>query len=136
MDADRGRSTAYTAMPAVAHTARYEPANTGTACTPSAWTRLMTAGAAPGSIAAIIAAHTTRNTPNGPTLVATPMSIPFICQTTTTQQAAAGPSVTVSAATLVAVLAPAGAAGRETGPAPAGAPARRPTARRRQDPSP
>jgi hypothetical protein len=97
----------------------------------------MTAGAAPGGIiAAIIAAHTARNTPNGPTLVAIPMSIPFICQTAATQQAAAGPSVTVSAASVVAVLAPVVAAERETGPAPAGSPARRPVALRRQDPSP
>jgi hypothetical protein len=83
------------------------------------------AGAAPGSIiAAIIAVHTATNTPNGPTLVATPMSIRFICQTATAQQAAAGPSVTVSAAAVVAVLAPAVAAGRETGSAPAGYPGR------------
>jgi hypothetical protein len=64
------------------------------------------------------------------------MSIPFICQTATIQQAAAGPSVTVSAASVVAVPVPVVAAGRETGPAPAGSPARRPVARQRQDPSP
>ena len=61
----------------------------------------MTAGAAPGSIiAAIIASHSAANDPNEPSSVATPMSIPVICQTATTQQPAASPSV---AATTVAV---------------------------------
>jgi hypothetical protein len=41
---------------------------------------------------------------NEPSRVATPMSIPFICRTATTQDAAASPSVAVSAADVAAVL--------------------------------
>ena len=68
--------------------------NSGTArIPPLAWARLSTAGAAPGSIiAAIIATHTAMKNANEPSLVATPMSIPCICQTATTQDAAASPS--------------------------------------------
>ena len=90
-----------------------------------------TAGAAPGSIiAAIIATHTAAKNANEPSRVATPISIPVICQTETTQHAAASPSVTVSAAaaavlpalTVAAVLAlvmaagPLGARRRVPGP--------------------
>src|SRR5713226_9655173 len=58
----------------------------------------MTAGAAPGSIiAAIIDTHRATKNWNEPSRVATPMSIPFICRTATTQEAAASPSVDVSA---------------------------------------
>ena len=39
--------------------------------------------------------------PNEPSSVATPMSIPCICRTATTQAAAASPSVAVSTATVV-----------------------------------
>src|ERR1700733_9080810 len=75
----------------------------------------MTAGAAPGSIiAAIITAHTAIKKANEPGLVATPMSIPVIRQTATTQQAAAVPSVTVSTAAVVAVR-PLVSAEREAG---------------------
>ena len=42
--------------------------------------------------------------PNEPSRVATPMSIPCICQTATTQDAAASPSVAASTAAIVAVL--------------------------------
>ncbi len=41
---------------------------------------------------------------NEPSLVATPMSIPCICQTAMPQDAAASPSVAVSAAAIAAVL--------------------------------
>jgi hypothetical protein len=48
-----------------------------------------TAGAAPGSIiAAIIGTHRATKDANEPSRVATPMSIPFICRTATTQDAA------------------------------------------------
>ena len=40
--------------------------------------------------------------PNEPSRVATPMSIPCICQTATTQDAAASPSVATSAAATTA----------------------------------
>ena len=43
--------------------------------------------------------------PNEPSRVATPMSIPCICQTATTQDAAASPSVATSAAATAAGLA-------------------------------
>src|ERR1022692_1982446 len=60
------------------------------------------AGAAPGSIiAVIIVTHTAAKNVNEPSRVATPMSIPVICQTEITQQAAASPSVAVSAAAAV-----------------------------------
>src|SRR5215471_5204544 len=80
--------------------------NSGTARTPPPTrARLSTAGTAPGSIiAAIIATHTAMNDANEPSLVATPMSIPRICQTEMPQQAAASPSVAVSAAAIAAVL--------------------------------
>jgi hypothetical protein len=42
---------------------------------------------------------------NEPSLVATPISIPCICQTATTQDAAASPIVAASAAAIAAVLA-------------------------------
>src|SRR5215216_4344742 len=42
--------------------------------------------------------------PNEPSPVATPMSIPFICRTATTQDATASPSVAVSTAAVVALL--------------------------------
>ena len=65
----------------------------------------MTAGAAPGSIiAAIIETHRTRKNVKEPSRVATPMSIPFICRTATTQDAAASPSVAVSAEVVATVL--------------------------------
>jgi hypothetical protein len=81
--------------------------NSGTARTPPlAWVRLSTAGAAPGSIiAAIITTHTAMKDANEPSLVATPMSIPCICQAAMPQDAAASPSVAVSAAAIAAVLA-------------------------------
>ena len=81
--------------------------NSGTARTPPlAWARLSTAGAAPGSIiAAIITTHTAMKDANEPSLVATPMSIPCICRTARPQDAAASPSVAVSAAAIAAVLA-------------------------------
>src|SRR5215831_5701584 len=80
--------------------------NCGTARTaPPARARPSTAGAAPGSImAAIITTHTAIKDANDPSLVATPMSIPCICQTAMPQDAAASPSVAVSAAAIVAVL--------------------------------
>src|SRR5260370_478891 len=69
---------------------------------PLARTHLETAGAAPGSIIApIIATHTARNGPNEPSRVATPMSIPFISVSATTQQAAASAIVAVSTAAVV-----------------------------------
>src|SRR5262249_62202552 len=72
---------------------------------PRAWPRLSPAGAAPGSIiAAIIATHTAMKDANEPRLVATPMSIPCICQTATTQDAAASTSVAASAAASAGVL--------------------------------
>jgi hypothetical protein len=59
----------------------------------------MIAGVALGSIiAAIIASHRAAKYPNEPSSVATPMSIPFICQTATIHDAAASPSVAISAA--------------------------------------
>ena len=78
--------------------------NSGTARTPwLAWARLSTAGTAPGSIiAAIITTHTPMKNANEPSRVATPMSIPCICRTATTQDAAASPSVPVSAAAVTA----------------------------------
>src|SRR5215831_6122123 len=81
--------------------------NCGTARTaPPARARPSTAGAAPGSIiAAIITAHTAMKDANEPSLVATPMSIPCICHTAMTQDAAASPSVAVSAAAIAPVLA-------------------------------
>ena len=42
---------------------------------------------------------------NEPSLVATPMSIPRICETATTQDVAASPIVAASAAAVAAVLA-------------------------------
>jgi hypothetical protein len=76
--------------------------------------RLKTAGAAPGSIiAAIIDTHRATKNANEPSRVATPMSIPFICRTATTQDAAASPSVAVSAPAVAAVLALVIAAERE-----------------------
>jgi hypothetical protein len=66
----------------------------------------MTAGAALGSIiAVIIATHKTAKYPNEPSSVAAPMSIPFICQTATTHDAAASPIVAISAALPTLVLA-------------------------------
>src|SRR5215472_4555464 len=70
---------------------------------PLARTLLSTAGAADGSIiAAIITNHTAIKNPNEPSWVAVPMSIPCICQTAITQQAAARPSVPVNAAAVAA----------------------------------
>src|SRR5690242_13201791 len=70
--------------------------------------RLNTAGAAPGSIIAdIITTHTVTKNPNEPSRVATPMLIPLICQTATTQDAAASPNVAVSPAAVAAGLLPA-----------------------------
>src|SRR3989442_14115877 len=61
--------------------------------------------------------HTATKTANEPSGVATPVSIPFICRTATTQDAAASPSVAVSAAAVAAVLALVMAAEREAGAA-------------------
>src|SRR5262245_22444361 len=93
-----GRYNAYTAMPTSVHTARYDPTNSGTASTrPLAAADLTTAETAPGSImAAIIDTHRARKNANGPSSVATPMSIPFIRRIATTQQPAASTSVAVS----------------------------------------
>src|SRR5262249_20397768 len=58
--------------------------------------------------AAIITTHAAAKNPGEPSSVATPISIPRICQTETTQHAAASPSTTVSAAAagvLTAVMA-------------------------------
>src|SRR3989442_13204161 len=63
--------------------------------------------------------HTATKTANEPSGVATPISIPFICRTATTQDAAASPSVAVSAAAVAAVLALVTAAEREAGAASA-----------------
>ena len=81
--------------------------NSGTARTrPLARARLSTAGAAPGSIiAAIITTHTAMKDTNEPSLVATPMSIPCICRTATTQAAAASPIVVATAVAFGAVRA-------------------------------
>ena len=71
--------------------------------TPEEW---RTARAAPGSIiAAIITTHTAMKDANEPSWVAVPMSIPCICQTATTQDAAASPNVATSAAATAAGLA-------------------------------
>src|SRR6266545_3002025 len=112
-----GRYNAYTATPTSVQTARYDPRNSGTVRTrPLARARLKTAGAAPGSIiAAIIDTHRATKNANEPSPVATPMSIPFICRTATTQDAAASPSVAVSAAAVAAVLALVMAAERGVG---------------------
>src|SRR6266478_6038024 len=101
-----GRYTAYTATPTSVQTARYEPTNSSTVPTrPLACAHRRTAGAAPGSIiAAIIGTHRATKNANEPSGVATPMSIPFICRTATTQDAAARPSVAVSTAPVAAVL--------------------------------
>ena len=56
-------------------------------------------------MAAIIDTHRATKNANEPSCVATPMSIPFICWTATTKDAAASPSVAVSAAAVGAVLA-------------------------------
>src|SRR5438128_5369119 len=64
-------------------------------------------------IAAIINTQRGTKNANEPRVVATPMSIPFICRTATTQHAAASPSVAVSPAAVVAVLVPAIAAEEE-----------------------
>jgi hypothetical protein len=78
---------------------RHRPHATGTRAR-------VAAGAAPGSIiAAIIATHTAAKNANEPSRVATPMSIPVICQTETIQHAAASPSVAVSAAAAVVLTA-------------------------------
>ena len=62
--------------------------------------------AAPGSIiAAIIDTHRATKNTNEPSSDATPMSIPFIRRTATTQDAAASPSVAARAAALALVLA-------------------------------
>ena len=67
--------------------------------------RLTTAGTAPGSIiAAIIDTHTMTKNPNEPSGVATPMSIPLIRRTATTQDAQAIGSVTISATGVAAAL--------------------------------
>src|SRR3984885_2463052 len=81
--------------------------NSGTARAPwLAWARLSTAGTAPGSIiAAIITTHTPMKNANEPSRVVTPISIPCICRTATTQDAAASPSVPVSAAAVTAGVA-------------------------------
>src|SRR5918996_1544346 len=102
-----GRYNAYTATPTNVHTARYDPTKSGTAWTrPLASARLKTAGAAPGSIiAAIIVTHRGTKNANEPSSVAPPMSIPFICRTATTQDAAASPRVAASAAAVAAALA-------------------------------
>src|SRR5262249_28792173 len=69
-------------------------------------------GAAPGSIiAAIIHAHRPAKDPNEPSRVAIPMSIPVICRTATTQDAAARPSVAARAAAVAAVPAGLGEGG-------------------------
>src|SRR5215472_3431679 len=94
-----GRHTACTTTPASAQAARQDPANSGTARTPPARAARATAGAAPGSIiAAIITTHAAAKNAGEPSSVPTPISIPVICQTETTQHAAASPSVAVSAA--------------------------------------
>jgi hypothetical protein len=87
-------------MPTTVQTARYDPRNASTARTrPPAWTRLKTAGIAPGSIiAAIIGTHMARKDAKEPSRVATPMSIPFICWNAMTQDAATSPSVAISEA--------------------------------------
>ena len=62
--------------------------------------------AAPGSIiAAIITTHTAMKEANEPSLVATPMSMPCICHTAMPQDAAASPSVAVSAAAIAPAFA-------------------------------
>ncbi len=67
--------------------------------------RLQTAGAAPGSIiAAIIGTHRARKDTKERSCVEIPMSIPFICRMATTHEAAASPSVAVSAAAGAAAL--------------------------------
>jgi len=71
--------------------------------------------AAAGIIAAIIDTHTAAKNANEPSRVWAPMSIPVICRTATTQDAAASPSAAVSAAAVAAVLAPVTAAEREAG---------------------
>src|SRR5258707_15876737 len=71
---------------------------------------------APGSIiAAIIGTHRAAKDTNEPSGVATPMSIPLICRTATTQDVAASPSVAVSAAAVAAVLVLVTAAGPDAG---------------------
>src|SRR5260221_14304441 len=86
--------------------ARYDTTNSSPVrARPLASAHFKTAGAAPGSIiAAIIGPHIATKNVNEPSGVATPMSIPFICQTATTQDAAASPSVAVSAVAAAAVL--------------------------------
>ena len=60
----------------------------------------------PGSIiAAIIAVHDVAKKAKEPSLVATPMSIPRIWSTATTQQAAVVPRTAVSVMAVVAVVA-------------------------------
>ena len=66
---------------------------------PSARARPTTAGVAPGSIiAAIIGTHAAAKDPSEPSSVATPMSMPSICRTATSQDAAASPRVAASTA--------------------------------------
>src|ERR1035437_5272509 len=86
-------------MPNSVQTARYPTTNNGTVRRrPLSRVRLTTAGVAPGSImAAIIATQKAMKDANGPSWVAAPISIPFICRTATTQEAAASPSVAVRA---------------------------------------
>ena len=95
-----GRYNAYTATPTSVQTAMYNPTKGGTARRrPLACARRRTAGAVPGSIiAAIITTHRATKNANDPSGVATPMSIPFICWTVTTQHPAARPSVAVNEA--------------------------------------
>ena len=58
--------------------------------------------AAPGNIiASIIVTQTPTKNPNEPSVVATPMSIPFIRRIATTQQTAASPSVASKAAAVL-----------------------------------
>jgi hypothetical protein len=72
---------------------------------PVASARLSTAGTAPGSIiAAIMTTHTAMKNANEPSPVATPISMPRICQTATTQDATASPSVANSAAVRAAAV--------------------------------
>src|SRR5260221_13690254 len=101
--------------------ARYDTTNSSRVrARPLASAHLKTAGAAPGSIiAAIIGTHIATKNVNEPSGVATPMSIPFICQTATTQDAAASPSVAVSAVAAAAVLVLVMAGIRPAGPPPA-----------------
>src|SRR2546425_8293650 len=88
--------------PTSVQTTRYDATNgTTTRTAPLVRARLHTAGARPGNIiAAIMTAHRATKNANEPSGVATPMSIPCIWRSVTTQATAARPSVAVSGATV------------------------------------